>query len=628
MEHSAHFPAAQCRAADPLRPWLASIRVLVFVYLVAGVFGRSLWKADEPYSFGIVWEMLKDHQWLIPHIAGQPFVEKPPLVYWTAAAFAEALPTVRPDESARLAVLLFAAISAGALYAAARRLHQEAAAWFGSVRSGKANPSRHRDDLGPHAYATLALLLMVGTLGFAEHIHKLTADIGQLAGAILGLCGMIYIGTSGAGNAGAHEARRAAIAGGAMLGTGTGIAFLSKGLLVPGLLATTCALLLLLPEYRSRTARLGFAVAVAAALPWLVIWPALFHAASPDLFGEWLWGNNVGRFVGSTLLGGNHRTLANKLGSILFAGLPAVLLLPWVVWRVSRAAVSANRGAAWKFPRSAPGHAGLALFLVISVVVLATSASMRDIYVLPLLPAIVLLGAPALLLTPRSWSNVSRRFAVIAFAALAAMVAMVWIGLVTTGNLAAIPRLARLVGRTLPLPYRLPISWPAILVAVGTIVVWAYVVRRDVLRSPIVAWCAGFAMMWVIAAALLLPWIDAARSYQGVFAEIAPEVASYRRCVATLNLGESEVSMLEYVTGIEATREYLGHSGTGIRAEPNPAARDCDWLIALSNPRSGKVRPDANQWRPVRTVSRPADRHERFTLYRAAQRRDPHQRGP
>jgi 4-amino-4-deoxy-L-arabinose transferase-like glycosyltransferase len=160
------------------------------------------------------------------------------------------------------------------------------------------------------------------------------------------------------------------------------------------------------------------------------------------------------------------------------------------------------------------------------------------------------------------------------------------------------------------------------LVAVGTIVAWAYVIRRDVLRSPIVAWCAGFAMMWIITAALLLPWIDAARSYQGVFAEIAPEVASYRRCVATLNLGESEVSMLEYVTGIEATREYLGHSGSGIRAEPNPAAHDCDWLIALSNHRSGKVRPDSNQWRPVRTVSRPADRSERITIYRAAERAD------
>ena len=82
-----------------------------------------------------------------------------------------------------------------------------------------------------------------------------------------------------------------------------------------------------------------------------------------------------------------------------------------------------------EFHRSAPGHTGLALFLVISVVVLATSASMRDIYVLPLLPAIVLLGLPALLLNPRPSSNVARRFAVIAFAAMAAMVATFWIGL-------------------------------------------------------------------------------------------------------------------------------------------------------------------------------------------------------
>ncbi|HMA32289.1 MAG TPA: glycosyltransferase family 39 protein [Casimicrobiaceae bacterium] len=609
-------------ARGPSRGWLVNVWALVIVYFTAGVFGRALWKADEPYSFGIIWEMLQDHQWLIPHIAGQPFVEKPPLVYWLGAVAAKALPTLRPDESARLVVLLFAAIGAGALYAGARRLHREALAWLGFVGAGNRAAPGAEADPDAHAYATLGLLLMVGTLGFAEHVHKLTADIGQLAGAILGLSGLIFIGTSGTRGREARAIRRPEIAGGVMLGTGAGIAFMSKGLLVPGVLATTWALLLPLPDYRSRAARLGIAIAVTTALPWLVVWPTLFHAASPDLFREWLWGNNVGRFLGSTLLGGNHRTLGNKLASMFVASLPAVLLLPVALWRSLRAAVSNPPTRTRNLVRLVPGHAAVALFLAVSATVLATSASMRDVYILPLLPAVVLLGLPVLLLEPGASSATSRRVAIVTFGALAALVAAAWMALVTTGSLAHAPRLDRLVERTLPLPYSLAVSWPAVVVALATLVAWSCIVRRDMLRSPVVAWAAGFAMLWVVTAALLLPWIDAARSYQGVFAQIGSRVANPGQCVGALNLGESELSMLEYVTGIEATRAYLGHSGDGNRADPNPAVQRCDWLIALSSRRL-RAHPDAQRWRPVWTVSRPADRNERFTLYRAADLVDP-----
>jgi 4-amino-4-deoxy-L-arabinose transferase-like glycosyltransferase len=165
-------------------------------------------------------------------------------------------------------------------------------------------------------------------------------------------------------------------------------------------------------------------------------------------------------------------------------------------------------------------------------------------------------------------------------------------------------------------------------VVVGSIVAWAYVIRRDVLRSAMVAWSAGVAMTWVLTAALLLPWINAARTYEGVFGDIASQLTSSQRCVAALGLGESEIAMLEYMTGIEATRAYLGHSGSGSRANPNPAADGCDWLIALSNRRSDSVHPDEHRWSRVRTVSRLADEKERFTLYRSIERADEHQAQP
>jgi hypothetical protein len=77
--------------------------------------------------------------------------------------------------------------------------------------------------------------------------------------------------------------------------------------------------------------------------------------------------------------------------------------------------------------------------------------------------------------------------------------------------------------------------------------------------------------------------------------------------------------MFEYVTGLEATRAHLGRSGSGKRTNPNPAALDCGWLLALSNGASGFLSPDPGQWTWVWTGSRPADKHEQFTLYRAVE---------
>ena len=318
-------------------------------------------KADEPYSFGIAWEMLEDHQWLIPQVADQPFVEKPPLVYWVAAAFIKAIPAVPAHESARLAVLLFDPRSpSAALYDATAKHRLPGGAALVAIRpdSSTAAPIRVVPTWHRHAYATLGLLLMAGTLGFAEHIHKLTADIGQLTGTVLGLCGLTYIGMSDAPGFDARTARRSSVVGGLMLGTGAGVAFMSKGLLVPGILSTTCLCLLFLPAYRSRRARLAFTIAAAVALPWFVVWPALFYAASRQLFDEWLWGHNIGRFLGSTLLGGNQRTLANKVGVALTIGFPALMLVPFVAWHTFRGAGRTDMDSHWEVLRDAPGHVG------------------------------------------------------------------------------------------------------------------------------------------------------------------------------------------------------------------------------------------------------------------------------
>ena len=591
--------------------WQIAARGLLACYALAGVFGRFPWKADEPYAFGVIWEMLARHRWLIPSIAGQPFVEKPPLVYWLGAAFAKVAAFVPPYEGSRAAILLLVALTAAAIDASARLLHREACA---SPNAGPVPDARRAsqvptsESVDARTHGLVALLVASGTLGFVEHIHKLTPDLGQLAGAAIATCGLIGTAVACSDDPAAHPARTRGF--GLLLGTGTGIAFLSKGLLVPGVMALTALCCALFPAYRRRTARTALAVATLASLPWLLVWPLWLRHASPALFDEWLLDNNIGRFVGFVALGGNHVTLASKFASVLVMGFPPLAVIACNVLRTSSRDAVGRSGWAAK-----PAHAALALCLAIFLSTLVASASMRDVYVLPALPAVALLGTSALV-SARPAPGVLVRGVEFAFAAVACVLLATWLCLVVRGDLSWLPALASLAGHFLPLPFALAVHWGAVVTTIGALVAWQYASRHAPLRSATLAFCCGIAMTWALVASLLLPWVDAARSYRGLLLQVSARIRQVGGCVVTVNLGESEVALLDYVAGAPVTRIFLGHSGVGDPTRPNPAADRCPWMLVLSNRSSGPIIPNAARWTAVWSGARPADRNERFVLYR------------
>ncbi len=78
---------------------------LILVFIAAGLTGHDPWKADEAYIFGVVQHILDTSDWLVPTLAGEPFMEKPPLFYWVASGFAYLLSGWLPlHDGARVAV--------------------------------------------------------------------------------------------------------------------------------------------------------------------------------------------------------------------------------------------------------------------------------------------------------------------------------------------------------------------------------------------------------------------------------------------------------------------------------------------------------------------------------------------
>ncbi len=593
----------------------AALWALLLGYFVVGVFGRFPWKADEPYSFGIVMEMLEDGHWLIPHVADQSFVEKPPLVYWLGAGSTKLFGAMPLHESSRLAVLILVAATVWALQRSAGFLWHEAEVWGGWL-GGAMRRSAQNGSHGPtsqHDYALFAVLLFAGTLGLTEQIHKLTADVGQLAGCVIALCGLVRLGTDRGGHQ--TDKPRAALIAGLTVGTGVGVAFMSKGLLVPGLITLTWLACLALPAYRSSPAKAAARTAFIVALPWLLIWPALLHAASPELFDEWFWTNNVGRFLGQGDLGGTGVSPFDKIITLTVAAFPVWPLCVVAVARTWRARATSG----WSARTQAPGHVCLAMFLTVSLLVLACSGSFRDNYVLPVLPAMVLLALPATTLPGWRSGPMLKRGIDVFFAFACAIPFFVWAQLATVGSIW--PSTLRVsLAKIVPLPFDLVVRWPLFVVAVSAVLLWQCARRQPMFRGAAASWCIGLAMLWVVSFSLLLPWVDAARSYQAVFTDLRAQLAQ-PNCLATSNLGESELAMLEYVTGVEATRLHEGRSGSGDRSRSNPAAAECNWMLVLSKPASAVADTNDPTWQRVWHGGRPADANERFDLYR----RDPEQ---
>src|ERR1700746_2722589 len=98
--------AAELSPSGPYRALKqAGLVLLCAAWIVLGLIGHDPWKPDDAVSFGVAHDMIRSHDWIVPHLAGVPQPERPPLFYAFAAATAGALNGVLAlHDGARVAV--------------------------------------------------------------------------------------------------------------------------------------------------------------------------------------------------------------------------------------------------------------------------------------------------------------------------------------------------------------------------------------------------------------------------------------------------------------------------------------------------------------------------------------------
>lgn len=505
------FPAKKLRR-HPALLWLA----LVAVFLFAGLTGHDPWKQDETYSFGIIYHFYTTHTWLVPTNAGTPFMEKPPLYYWSAVLFCRLLGGILPlHDAARLTSLFYMLLTATFMWKTSQVLF-----------------ARH-EARQPLGWICLALLL--GSFGMVKHAHDMFTDVALLAGATMAFYGMAVL----AANPPAWKPA------GFWGGLGIGVVVLSKGFFVPAVFVLSGFVIwALMPQLRTRTTLKAIVLALCSAAPFLLLWPALLYQYSPALFMQWFWDNNIGRFIGFSV---QHLGAENVPFYFLWmAPLFAFPAFPLAVVEVIAGWKTARRGAAYLLP------------LVISVVglgMLLASATGRALYLLPFLPAYSVLGAQGLLRIPPRWIagwNCAQGL-LFSFALLA--VWLVWFGLQHPANGGLTGGLLHFASRWLPVGF-LPAHGQAAAGAVAALAtgLWLAIALAGKMQTPLqaaVLWLAGIGAVWSAVMTLWLPWIEETRSYRGTLLHMqaAAEHVAPGQCVTASRLGESIAPMLEYVSG-------------------------------------------------------------------------------
>ena len=415
--------------------------------------------------------------------------------------------------------------------------------------------------------ATAAILALLACVGLVPLAHLLMTDIALLAGLALGLYGLAL-------------GMRRAVGGGLCLGTGAGIAFLSKGLLGPGLLGLTVLLLPLLhPVWRSRSYVIGLLVAGAAALPWVLVWPLALYLRSPELFGIWVWDNNFGRFLGSSGLGPRQETLF-YLRTLPWFAWPSWLLALWGLWRMGRDGL---RQPGVLLPLTA---------LTVMLLALMGASDARQVYALPLL-------LPFALLSARAMDLLSGRTEIM-FYALGVTVTLIalllpwgiWISLMQGIVLFTV----------LDLPPTV-FSWSttiAILLSVGGLfTLYAMRQRRE---RALTAWAIAATLFSGLVMTLLLDTIDGQKSYRNTMTSFKNALPAAYDCVTSEGLGEPQRAMIEYYAGVQTLRRAV-----------HPDAK-CQLMLRqewVTEPPAY----DSRQWRVLWVGQRPGDTKEKFRLY-------------
>ncbi|BCM25915.1 ArnT family glycosyltransferase [Methyloradius palustris] len=542
VEHDWQGNLATPRAKIGERAKTRLLILLCIFWICLGLIGHAPWKPDESQSISIVKSITHQGDWIAPVVVGQSSIENPPLYYLTAAAFAKALsPVLQMHDAARLASGLWMAFTLLLVGMIGREL------W--GVGSGRQTT-----------------FIFISSLGLIVTAHLLMPEVAALTGTAMGLYALAL-------------AKRRPFRASVLLGCGIGISFLSTGLLDASIsLITALILPALFSNWRTRSYGIVLALSAIVAAPWLLIWPFLCWYTAPSLFHDW-WQISISSFGNL-----NQYSFLKTLAWYAWPGLP---LAVWGLWRY--------RGSVLNKPK----FQLLISFFVVALVMIGLGPNTREIYALPLLLPIAILAAGSVETLKRGAASALNWFGLILFAMIGILIWLGWFAMMT-GWPATLSRRMKILSAT-PDPH---LSIFALVAALTATIIWLLVVinAKRSNRAAVTDWAVGITMAWSLLMTLWLPWIDHAKTYEHVVAEIKHALPAHYDCIIGRDISDSQLALLHYYANIRTEQAQ------------NNSQLNCDFYLIQDDRDRSKYQP-GDEWKLIWQGKRPTDRRESFRLY-------------
>ncbi len=495
---------------------LASLLVLTSLSTLAM---RPLFNSDEGRYAEIPREMLHSGDWVIPHLNGLAYIEKPPLQYWATALSFRVL-----GESA------FSARFYGALTA----FGTVALVWFFAARIRGAEG-------GWRAAAVLS-----GMLIFVALSQLLTLDMSLTFYMTLSLVGFLL----------AQHAAGGSRAWMLLAWTAVALGVLTKGLIAAAIPAAVLILYSLLTRDFAPWRRLSLQWGLPLFLVLTVPWHWLATSRLPDFLQFFFVHEHVARYLTPS---------ADREEPWWFIG--AVFLAGSVPWTLPTLRVVAG---GWRERGATPGKFNAAFFLWIWVVFVGVFFSLSDSklmpYILPAMPPLAILIA---LLPPGTLKRDFRYTAAVTAIAGAALLyaSFHWPALVASSDRSA---------------YFLPLAKPVRQIAALLMVTGAFVLvqrsrdaARDATRAGIflgAGWCLAWLLV-VRAAALVAP------IYSGI--DLAAAFPAAASDAPLYSVGTYDQTLPFYLQRTVTLVKFRGELDYGLTHAPNAEIADLDEFISL-----------------------------------------------
>lgn len=487
------------RALGTLPPTPALLALLALAFVLPGLFGHDPWKSFDAIGIEIVHQMHLSGDWLVPRMAGEPWLEDSPFYHWVALGFAKLLAPLLPfHDAVRAASGLFVLAACALLYQAARVAQSEHAP----------------------AEAASAVVLLIGTLGLMVHAHEAIPELATLAACSAALAAQ-------------QRAAGRPLLMGALFGAALGIAFLSTGPVTPlALLAAALLSAAACGVWRTRSYALFLAISSGALVIVAASWPLALKLRSPALFDAW-W---------SISLRGQG-TFGANVG--YFAEISSWFL--WPLWPLALWTLSARRRELLAPHLFAP----LAAFLLLLLGVCLTGPA-QDVTALAVLPPLALFAARGIPMLRRGAAAALDWFGVMSFTFFGALVWLGYAAMLTGWP----PTVARNFAKLSP-GFALHFSGLALGVAVALTALWLMLVVR-LPPGPsrgATRWAAGVMLLWGTTATLWMPWVDSLKSYRPVALELRAMLPPQHACLAGRNIGVPQKAALSYHAGLRPRAE-------------------------------------------------------------------------